>query len=562
MADLSLEMTRTPPESQTRGAQLLRSPEFLEFAQAAGGFGVYDLDLLTGDISGTPLYFDLIGMPSRNQILSRDEWVATIHPEDLEAMVVELGAAIDGASPYQSEYRCLLASGEVRWLSSRGQVLNGASGHPVRVVGTLSDVSARKLLEERLRYATESLNIAQSAAGLATFDFNFARNTRLCSDNFQYLLGVPYSTDLTDLNRLVERVHPDDVARMRSAPGDTTPEEPSYCCEYRVLLDGGGERWIGERATVSRAPSGQIARITGAIVDISDLKRTEAALDSIENRFERAVRGTQDGLWEIDLIANVSWVGQRFKEMLGYAVAELGSVSLDRIQSLIHPEDREAVRAAFTSHLRFQTVYDIEFRMLHKDGHYEWVRSRAQAERAADGTPLRLAGSTQLITDRKRAEQATLDAKLAAEAANRAKSNFLANLSHEIRTPMNGVIGMAQILSETTLDNAQREYVDIIRGSAKALLALINDVLDLSKIEADRLELEHVDFDLRDVLFETVAATSMQGHRTHRQHLQRRAGAGARRSGAAAPDHHESHRQCHQIHPRRPCGAGRQRRRA
>ena len=314
----------------------------------------------------------------------------------------------------------------------------------------------------------------------------------------------------TDLNRLVERVHPDDVARMRSAPGDTTPEEPSYCCEYRVRLEGGGERWIGERATVSRAPSGQIARITGAIVDISDLKRTEAALDSIESRFERAVRGTQDGLWEIDLIANVSWVGQRFKEMLGYAVADLGRVSLARIQSLIHPEDREAVRAAFTSHLRFQTVYDIEFRMLHKDGHYEWVRSRAQAERAADGTPLRLAGSTQLITDRKRAEQATLDAKLAAEAANRAKSNFLANLSHEIRTPMNGVIGMAQILSETTLDNAQREYVDIIRGSAKALLALINDVLDLSKIEADRLELEHVDFDLRDVLFETVAATSMQ----------------------------------------------------
>ena len=509
----------TPPEStapkpdaraKTRGAQLLRSPEFLEFAQAAGGFGVYDLDLLTGDISGTPLFFDLIGMPSRRQMLTRDQWVATIHPEDLEAMVVELGAAIDGGTPYQSEYRCLLPSGEVRWLSSRGQVLNGAQGHPVRVVGTVSDVTERKLLEEKLRYATESLNIAQTAAGLATFDFNFSRNTRLCSDNFHFLLGVPRTTELDDLNRLVERVHPEDVARMRSAPADTTPDDPSYCCEYRVLLDGGGERWIGERATVSRDLDGRIARITGAIVDISDLKRTEAALDSIEGRFERAVRGTQDGLWEIDLIANVSWVGQRFKEMLGYAVADLGSVSLDRIQSLIHPEDREAVRTAVANHLRFQSVYDIEFRMLHKDGHYEWVRSRAQAERAADGTPLRLAGSTQLITDRKQAEKASLDAKLAAEAANRAKSNFLANLSHEIRTPMNGVIGMAQILAETNLDNAQREYVDIIRGSAKALLGLINDVLDLSKIEADRLELEHVDFDLRDVLFETVAATSLQ----------------------------------------------------
>ncbi len=509
---LTIGAAEGPPGggANTRDALLRRSSEFLEFAQAAGGFGVYDLDLLNGDISGTPLYFQLIGLPACDERLSRDAWVATIHPEDLEAVVVELGAAIDGGTVYESEYRALLLSGEVRWLASRGQVLSGHDGQPCRVVGTLSDITLRKQLEEKLRYATESLNIAQTAAGLATFDFNFGRNSRLCSDNFHPLLGIPRSTPLEDMNLLVARVHPDDVARMRCAPGDTTPDEPAYCCEYRILLEGGGERWLGERGTVTRDQTGDITRITGAIVDITDLKRTEAALDSIEDRFERAVRGTQDGLWEIDFVANVSWAGQRFKEMLGYSVADLGGVSLSRIESIIHPDDRARVRAAVVSHLRHHTVYDIEFQMLHKDGHYEWVRSRAQAERAADGTPLRLAGSTQLITDRKRAEQATLDAKLAAEAANRAKSNFLANLSHEIRTPMNGVIGMAQILSETALDSSQREYVDIIRGSAKALLSLINDVLDLSKIEADRLELEHIEFDLRDVLFETVAATSLQ----------------------------------------------------
>src|SRR5450631_256077 len=498
-----------PATAKVRDAQLRRSYDFMEFAQSAGGFGVFDLDLLSGDISGTPLFFDLIGQKSRDLTLTRDEWVASIHPLDLEAVVLELGAAIDAGAKYQSEFRTLLPSGEVRWLAGRGEVLKDSEGYPARVIGTVADITERKQLEEKLRYATESLNVAQTAAGLATFDFNFERNTRICSDNFHALLGIPQSTKLDDLNHLLSRVHPDDVALCRSAPADTSPEQPSYRCEYRVLLEGGGERWIGEKATVSHAISGEVTRITGAIVDISDLKRTEAALDSIESRFERAVRGTQDGLWEINLVSGEYWVSQRFEEMLGYSPGDFNG-SVKQFLMLIHADHRATVKRALDNHLQLHTVYDVEFRMLHRNGHYEWMRSRAQAERAADGTPFRFAGSTQLITDRKLAEQATLDAKLAAEAANRAKSNFLANVCHEIRTPMNGVIGMSQILAETDLDASQREYVDIIRGSAKALLTLINDVLDLSKIEADRLELEHVEFDLRDVIYETVAATALQ----------------------------------------------------
>src|SRR5882757_8778810 len=358
-----------------------RSAEFLEFAAAAGGFGVFDLDLVSGGISGTPLFFDLIGLNQGGGTLTREEWVATIHPDDLEAVVVELGAAIDAGCPYQSEYRAVTQSGEVRWLASRGQIVGDGDGVPARIVGTITDITQRKQLEEQLLYATESLNIAQAAAGLATFDFNFDRHSRICSDNFHLLLGIPPSTSLDDLGELLSRVHPDDIDRCRNAPLETTPEDPSYRCEYRVLLEDGSERWIGEKATVSRGRTDDMQRITGAIVDISDLKRAEAA---------------------------------------------------------------------------------------------------------------------------------TLDAKLAAEAANRAKSNFLANVSHEIRTPMNGVIGMSQILAETSLDPTQREYVDIIRGSAQSLLSLINDVLDLSKIEAGRLELECVEFDLRDVVYETVAVMALQ----------------------------------------------------
>jgi two-component system, sensor histidine kinase and response regulator len=486
-----------------------RSAEFLEFAQAAGGFGVFELNLVTGHIKGTSLFFELIGLECHDMSLTREEWLASIHPEHLESVVHALSAAVASGGGYETEYRTLTATGEIRWLAGRGQVLLGGAGYDSRAIGTITDITERKALEDKLHYATESLNIAQTAAGVATFDFDFRRNSRICSDNFRELLGIPSATPLDDLNRALSRVHPDDFAHVRSAPLETTAADPYYRCEYRVLLDGGAERWIGEKAKVSRGPSGDVERITGALVDISDLKHTKAALGSVEIRLERALRGTQDGLWEIDLLTQVSWYGLRFGELLGYSVEELGS-SHEQFVALIHPEDRERVALSLDDHLEHRAVYDLEFRVRHKAGHYEWMRARGQAERAADGTPLRLAGAMQLITDRKHAEQASLDAKLTAEAANRAKSSFLANLSHEIRTPMNGVIGMSQILAETPLDNTQREYLDIIRGSAKALLSLINGVLDLSKIEADRLELENVEFDLIHMLYETVAATALQ----------------------------------------------------
>jgi two-component system, sensor histidine kinase and response regulator len=495
--------------SETSALPAGGSAEFLEFAQAAGGFGVFELNVATGKIKGTSLFFELIGLECRDMTLTREEWLASIHPEDLEGVVQALSSAVATCSGYSTEYRTLSDAGQIRWLAGRGQVLMGGDPSATRAIGTITDITERKRLEDQLHHATESLNIAQTAAGVATFDFDFRRNSRICSDNFRELLGIPATTKLDDLNGLLAKVHPDDFAIVRSAPLETTAQSPSYHCEYRLLLDDGGERWIGEKARVSRGRTGDIDRIIGAIVDISDLKRTKAELGSVELRLERALRGMQDGLWEVDLLTNISWYGDGFADLLGYTVEELTN-SRDHFMSLIHPDDIERVRLNLTNHLKHRTVYDVEGRVKHKAGHYEWIRARGQAERAADGTPLRLAGGMQLITERKQAEQATLDAKLAAEAANRAKSSFLANLSHEIRTPMNGVIGMAQILAETALDNTQREYLDIIRGSAKALLSLLNDVLDLSKIEADRLELENVEFDLIHLLYETVAATALQ----------------------------------------------------
>ena len=487
-----------------------RADDFVEFAQAAGGFGVFELNFRSREIRGTSLFFELIGLPEgKDPTLKLEELLSTIHPQDLEAVMEVLSNALSSGLPYGHEYRSLRADGEIRWLCGRGQALRDGEGEYLRIVGTLTDITDRKQLEVQLRAATDSLNMAQAAAGVATFDFDLRNNQRSCSDNLYELRGIPKSTVLKDTDELLSRVHRQDVQRLRDAPLTATASDPDYRCEYRVCHGDGSVRWIGERGRVTYRANGRVGRIVGALVDITDLKLAQAALGSIEGRLERALRGTQDGLWEIDLERQSIWYGYRFAEILGYRAEELGTTRLD-FNRLVHPEDLPHIQAAMHAHLQDNVAYDVEFRVRHKDGHYEWMRARAQADRDPDGHPLRLSGAMQLVTDRKAAEQASLDAKHAAEAANRAKSSFLANLSHEIRTPMNGVIGMSQILADTSLDDTQREYLDIIRSSAEALLSLINGVLDLSKIEADRLELENVEFDLIHLLYETIAATALQ----------------------------------------------------
>ena len=237
----------------------------------------------------------------------------------------------------------------------------------------------------------------------------------------------------------------------------------------------------------------------------------EEQLRTTQARLTRAIRGANDGLWELDVATREMWVSPHFSELFGFEQSEFLGTS-QKFFDVLHVEDSPKLRDAIERCIREDALMDVEVRGKTRAGEWRWYRVRAALERNAAGNPMTVSGSQRDITQRQRYQLALIEATETAAAANKAKSEFLANMSHEIRTPMNGVIGMIELLLETPLNPMQLDYAQTVRDSAAGLLTMINDILDFSKVEAGKLELECLDIDVRDTVEDVARLLAIQAH--------------------------------------------------
>ncbi len=503
---VSWDITREVEAAEQLAANVGHERELLErlsVATQAAGLNCWEFSYASDRfvwIDQLPDGIDARGLDieEANRILA-----GSVVPEDAIAVRDATAKALmAGEQTLSSRMRRIGADGNIQHVQLYQRFFRDADGRPVRALGATRDVTEEVAAAERLKQQAEQLQQAQRRLERASlsvleghWEIDLVVRKHWASSNYYALLGYqPGEIELSTIESINGIVHPDDLAEATHIARAHVDHGTDHDVELRIRCKDSSYRWFRLRGSSERDASGVAIRLSGSIHDIHKQKVAEDALREAKARFERAIHGTQDGLWEVDVERGKLWMSPRMHELLGFEEGELPD-NYGTLRERMHPEDLvvrdEAVRVNFEQN----GATDIEVRMRTKTGEYRWYRLRGNPAHDSSGG-LRISGSTQDVTEAREARDAIIRASEAAQAANKAKSAFLANVSHEIRTPMNGIIGMTTLLLDTPLDRTQRDYADTIRASSDSLLTVINDILDFSKIEAGKLDIESIDMDL------------------------------------------------------------------
>jgi signal transduction histidine kinase/DNA-binding response OmpR family regulator len=350
----------------------------------------------------------------------------------------------------------------------------------------------------------ERLSMANQAAGISMWEWDLKTDTVTLTGGTSFGERLEGRTSYSGTGYAKDYLHPEDrdawealfIAAIESQPrGNDRISQ-----RYRAVLPDGRMQHVQMHARLLRSPKGRVSKILGVDWEVTreelaklEIAHQAAALQDARDRFERAVAGAQDALFEFNLRTGEEWYSPQLLQMLGYDAA---ATEHPRFEGFVDAEDLPKVQQAFNDHLQSGTPYDVEYRLCQRDGERLRVRSRGAVSRDADAVALWFAGSIADVSHEWLAREAIMRAAMEAETASKAKSTFLATMSHEIRTPMNGIIGMTGLLLDGGLDRVQRDYAETIRSSADSLLTILNDILDFSKIEAGKLDIESIELDL------------------------------------------------------------------
>ncbi len=489
-------------EKQQAEQRLLQNQLFTQRITEATPDIIYIHDMIDGNIvyMNHPLT-EVLGYTDAEPATQEfsDAW---IHPNDLKALKKlrkKRGALRDGEI-LEAEYRLKSKAGEWRWFHGRDTVfLRESTGRIKQIIGTMQDITARKTIEQALQ---ENLNFIKTLINTIPNPIFFKDAQGIykdCNAAFENMIGLAKTTII---GKSVNDLFGPELGRSSRIEDERLLHQAQLCVDDFSFTKPGEltRNFISYKAPLTNV-HGDMVGIVGILFDISERKKVEERMKTIEQRYELAVMAGQVCVWDYQVATDVLYVDPIFADLLGYPPQEIPH-NWKAWLAFVEPVDRPRLERILDESRQGRAMdFEIEYRMIHFSGQTRWMIARSQTHAADEGRSRRLVGTLVDITRLKQIEVELNRAKETAESASRAKSEFLANISHELRTPLNAILGYTQILRRDPLiSSGHLDRINIIQRSGEHLLMMINDILDLTKIEAGRVQLCPSDFILHDFL--------------------------------------------------------------
>jgi PAS domain S-box-containing protein len=484
-------------------AELERSRLMLADAQRLAQMGSWSRDFKTGQLYWSEEFYRLLGLDPDKTPASAELAFERIHPDDRATVRARLDAMVAGRRRTVSfDYRVIPPDGGGRTIHSEFNLILDDYGRPARLVGTAQDVTEARRTRAELERGQLMLTEAQRIARIGSWEADLLTGEERWSPAFYEITGLDPAEHSPAIALFLSLIHPDDRAtvihwsQLPFGNGDR-----QVFGDFRLVRPDGAERFVHLERGFLKGANGNLLLAISTIQDITDTKHAAAQLVQSEQNLASAQRIARVGSYEVDLATGeMHWSNGLF-ELFGLDPAK-HQPSTQLFMSLLHVEDAPVVRKRMQTLWAGDTAHEIvDWRIPGPDGTERFFHAQIKGERDQAGRLVRIAGTVQDVTAQRQAETRLQDALQAAQAADRAKSEFLMNMSHELRTPLNAIIGFSDLLIGDSSESVSREkridYLRDIRESGQHLLDIINSILDLSKIEAGQAPA--LDEDLIDI---------------------------------------------------------------